>query len=362
MATIAARRRRIRIVVAGAGMIGQAHIRRILDEPEAELAGIVDTDPQVGKQAATLGVEWTTTVDAMLNKIKPDGFVIALPNQFHFQAGKAAIHAGVATLMEKPVCDTVEEAVELAESADKAGVPVLVGHHRRHSPLIQRAKQIIESGRLGKITAVSGMCWWLKPPDYFEGRNSWRREPGGGVVMINLIHMIDDLRNLCGDVVSVRAGVSNAARGLAVEDTAGVILGFRNGALGTLSISDAAAAPWSWELTSGENKAYPQTDQFCYLIAGMQGSLSVPRLEVWHHGKGGDWWSPIHVEKSFVPDRDPATPQSRSDPLTNQMRHFCEVVRGTAKPLLDLLGAAKTLETTLAVRKAAATGEVVYLL
>jgi predicted dehydrogenase len=82
--------------------------------------------------------------------------------------------------------------------------------------------------------------------------------------------------NLCGDIVSVQATESNAARGLAVEDTAAMILRFASGALGTLTISDAAAAPWSWELTSGENKAYPQTDQFCYMVAGTEGSVTVP--------------------------------------------------------------------------------------
>jgi predicted dehydrogenase len=344
----------VRLVVAGAGMIGQAHIQRILHEPEAELVGIVDIDPKVEAQARALGVACRPDIETMLEKIKPDGIVIALPNQLHFAAGMAAVRAGVPMLMEKPLCSTMEEALQLAEAAERAAAPVLVGHHRRHSPLIQRAKQIVESGRLGKITAVNGLCWFLKPPEYFDGKSSWRRLPGGGVVPINLVHMIDDLRNLCGDVVSVQAAESNAARGFPVEDTAGVILRFRNGAIGALSISDAAAAPWSWELTAGENQVYPRTDEFCYLIAGMAGSLSVPRLEIWRHGEGGSWWSPIQAERTRVPDRE-------RDPLTNQMRHFCDVVRGTAKPLLDVRGGVKTLETTLAVKKAAMTGQVVYL-
>ena len=133
----------VRIVVAGAGLIGQAHIQRVLSEPEAELVGIVDTAPPVREQAADLQVEWTPDVQTMLDKVKPEGIVIALPNQLHFAAGMAAIKAGVATLMEKPVCGTVDEALQLAEVAERAGVPVVVGHHRRHSPLIQRAKKLI---------------------------------------------------------------------------------------------------------------------------------------------------------------------------------------------------------------------------
>lgn len=171
------------------------------------------------------------------------------------------------------------------------------------------------------------------------------------MVLINLIHVIDDLRNLCGDIVGVQAAESSAARGFPVEDTAAVILHFANGALGTLAISDATNAPWSWELTAGENKAYPQTDQFCYLVAGTGGSVTVPRLDVWQHS-GDGWWTPIKAERCIVPE---------ADPLTLQMRHFCQVVRGEVKPLLDGRGGTRTLETTLAVKKAAATGGVVQL-
>jgi predicted dehydrogenase len=163
--------------------------------------------------------------------------------------------------------------------------------------------------------------------------------------------VIDDLRNLCGDVVSVQAAESNAARGFAVEDTAAMILRFANGALGTLTISDAAAAPWSWELTSGENKAYPQTDQFCYMVAGTEGSVTVPRLDLWSHS-GDGWWTPIQSERSIVPEQDP---------LTVQMRHFVDVVRGEAEPILNGREGTRTLETTLAVKRAATTGQVVQL-
>ena len=108
-----------RIVVAGAGMIGQAHIDRILREPEALLVGIVDTAPAVASKAAALGVPCSGDLRSMLNDARPDGVVIALPNQAHFAAGMAAVRAGVAILMEKPVCDTLEQAINRAGA--KAG-------------------------------------------------------------------------------------------------------------------------------------------------------------------------------------------------------------------------------------------------
>ena len=151
-------------------------------------------------------------------------------------------------------------------------MPVLVGHHRRHSPLIVAGQG---NHRLGPARPDHRRARLLLVP---QARRLLRRaaapggpRPGGGVVLINLIHVIDDLRNLCGDIAAVQAVASNAARGFAVEDTVGIILTFRNGAIGTLKVSDAAAAPWSWELTSGENKAYPRADEACYFMAGMRG-------------------------------------------------------------------------------------------
>jgi predicted dehydrogenase len=164
---------------------------------------------------------------------------------------------------------------------------------------------------------------------------------------------VDDLHNLCGDVVSVQAAEANTARGFPVEDTVAIVLRFSSGALGTLTISDAAAAPWSWELTSGENKAYPHTDRFCYLVAGTA-TARVPRLDVWRHG-GDGWWTPIESERTVVPEQDP---------LTLQMRHFVQAVR--AARLNRSWAAARArvariLEPTLGVKRAARTRETVRL-
>lgn len=334
----------------GAGLIGQAHIKRILEEPGAVLAGIADPAPQAKALAERLGVPWTADLAALLRTAKPDGVVVAAPNQLHVPAGLDCIAARLPMLMEKPVADTVAGAQALVEAAEKAGVPILVGHHHRHSPLIAGARAAVTQGRLGRLVAVHAMTWFLKPDDYFD--TAWRREKGGGPILINLIHLVDDLRNLCGDIVAVQAMASSAARGFAVEDTAAMILQFRNGALGTVSLSDAAVSPWSWELTSGENKAYPNAGQDCLWLAGTEGSLSVPRLELWRYDGQKSWWAPIEAARIAAPEQDP---------LTLQMKHFCAVVRGEAKPIIDAREGTKTLEATLAVNQAAETGQTVRL-
>ena len=87
----------------------------------------------------------------------------------------------------------------------------------------------------------------------------------------------------------------------------------------------------------------------------------MPRLEFWHHGADLSWWSPIRSERAVVPDQDPFTLELRGDPLNNEMRHFCDVVRGAATPLLDARGGARTLEATLAIHQAAAAGKAILL-
>jgi predicted dehydrogenase len=145
---------------------------------------------------------------------------------------------------------------------------------------------------------------------------------------------------------------SNAVRGFAVEDSAVVIFKFANGALGTATVSDGVAAPWSWEMSSGENPVYPQQQQNCYLFSGSEGSLALPSLDLFSYGDKKGWHAPLLRQRLQV---------ANEDPQVRQMRHFCRVVRGDEKPRVTGADATRTLAATLAVHKAAATGQPVEI-
>jgi predicted dehydrogenase len=339
-----------KIAVLGAGLIGKRHVQHILADPGAELAAVVDPSPIGKRLAEEEGVPWFPSFTALLAVQKPDGVIVATPNQLHLPCGMEAIAAGVPALIEKPITDDVVSGTKLVEAAELAGVPLLVGHYRRHNPIIRRAKEIIESGRLGRIIAVHTSCWLMKPDDYF--RVSWRREEGAGPIFVNVIHDMDLLRHLCGEVSSVQAFVSNAVRGYPVEDTAAILLRFANGALGTVTVSDTIVAPWSWELTTGENPAYHQTDQSCYYIGGTNGSLAIPKLDVWHNKDKRSWWEPIYAERS---------PFEFEDPLRLQVRHFCQVIRKQEQPLVSGREGLKSLKLTAAVKDAARSGKLIEI-
>ena len=98
----------------------------------------------------------------------------------------------------------LESAHDSVTASDQAGVPVLVGHHRRHSTAVRRTKQLLENHAIGALIALSLMWALKKPDDYFDV--DWRsRPPGGGPVLINLIHELDTLRFLCGEIDRVYA-------------------------------------------------------------------------------------------------------------------------------------------------------------
>jgi predicted dehydrogenase len=337
---------RVKLAVAGAGLIGQRHVERVVQEPMAELSAIVDPSPLGRELASRLGTKWFDSLEQLLADDGPDGLIVATPNQLHVANGLLAIAARVPTLMEKPIADDVAAGRRLVEAAEQAGVPLLVGHHRRYNPMIQKAKEIVDSGRLGRIIAVHGHFWLTKPDDYFGV--AWRRQAGGGPVLLNLIHDIDLFRYLLGEVASVQAQESNAVRGNPVEETAVILLRFASGALGSVTVSDCIAAPWSWELTAGENPSFPRQGEACYQIGGTLGSLSVPQLEVWSYPAKRSWLEPLARERvSFTAD----------DPLKAQIRHFCEVIRGRATPIVSGREGLQTLRVIEAIKQAASSGQ-----
>ncbi|MDR6668867.1 Gfo/Idh/MocA family oxidoreductase [Rhizobium sp. 1399] len=344
------RTRPLDIAVMGAGLIGKRHIEGVLAEPRTRLAAIIDPSPAARDEAGANGLPWFASLAEALANTRPDGVIVATPNQLHVANALDVVAAGIPVLIEKPVADDAEAAAGLVRRAEASGVPILVGHHRRHNPIIRQAKRLIESGRLGRIRSVHGSFWVAKPDDYFEV--TWRREPGAGPIFINLIHDVDLFRHLLGEVESVHAMESNAARGHAVEDTAVVLLRFVSGALATLSASDAVPSPWSWERTSGENPGFPQEDQFCYQIGGTKGALTIPDLTLWTNTGRPDW------REKLTEERLPVTP---ADPLTLQLQHFCDVIEGTATPLVSGREGLATLEVIEAIKASASTGRTIFL-
>ena len=215
---------------------------------------------------------------------------------------------------------------------------------------MREAKSILDSGVLGQPVSMTAMCTWYKDDDYFKA--AWRRQSSGGPVLINLIHEIDLMRFIYGDIASLQAMTSNAIRGFEVEDTAVVMMRFVNGALGTVTVSDATVSPWNYDLAARETDRFPQQDINSHFFSGTHGSLTLPKLEVWSYKDQRHWEKPISVTRS-----EPL----RASPYEAQLNNFLAVMAGKEKPVCSALDGLRALEAALAVRESASSGQAVQL-
>jgi len=347
----------VNIAVAGAGLIGREHVRVINADADCRLSAIIDPTPQAQEMAQQHQAAWYPDLDALFSdaaNAKTDAVVLSTPNQFHHAHALQCIKANMPILLEKPIAASVLEAEEIVRLAEQSDSKVLIGHHRAHSPIMLRAQEAIQQGRLGQIVAVQGSALFFKPDHYFED-GPWRKEPGGGPVSLNMIHEVHNLRMLCGEIIAVQAFASHATRNFVVEDTVVINLRFANGALGSFVLSDTAASARSWEQTSQENKSYATfEDEDCYHIAGTQGSLSIPtmRLKRFEEGTDRSWWQPMTGS---------VLPLARQDPLALQIRHFAQIVQGKVQPRVSARDGLQNLRVTEAIVQAAFSSSVVEI-
>jgi predicted dehydrogenase len=332
-------------------LVGKRHAEAIHRLKHVDLVGIVDPSDAGRNYAADWGLPWFASLTEMFAKERPDGVILATPTPLHVEQGLQCVAEGYPTLVEKPVSTSAAEARILVEAAEKAKVPLLVGHHRRHNPLIQKAREVIDAGEIGQIRSVHANCWFYKP-DYYFDEAPWRKRKGAGPISVNLVHDVDLIRYLCGEVVSVQAQAAPSTRGFENEDVAAAVLRFESGAIGTVTVSDSVVSPWSWELTSREYPIFPPTAQSCYLLGGSHGSLSVPDLTLWSNKGTRDWWKPISAT---------TLPREASNPLVSQIAHFAAVIAGKEAPLVSGLEGLKTLQVIDAIQSAAKSGETVFL-
>lgn len=332
----------LRIAVLGAGMIGRRHIETILACPDAaELVGVAD--PVLGPDAFPgVRAPFFRTAEELLERATPEAAVVATPNTLHAPQGIACARRGVHVIVEKPVTDTLAAAADLLRAVRAAGVKTLVGHQRRYLPPLRAAKEMIAAGRLGRLVGASILWATRKPAPYFDV--AWRKAQGGGPVLINVIHDIDNLRYLGGEIAAITGLTSSAVRGFAVEDTSGVIVHFANGAIATILSTDTGYSPWTLEQSTNEIALFPQSGENAYRFVGTEGALELPRLKLWSARTPGEigWDKPLRAATIATADEDP---------YIAQLRHFQRVIRQGEAPVIAAEDGARTLAATLAVHE-----------
>ncbi len=341
---------KIRIALIGAGVIGNRHLAAMADVSDVALVGIADPFPAARAVSDSHGVPLFSDAATLLDETNPDGVIVATPTEHHFQPTMQSLESGAHVLVEKPIMATMEESESVITKSRDTGRHVLVGHHRRYYGLVDQAREIVQSGRIGQLIAVSGQWNMRKHADYYDP--DWRKKWQAGPVLTNLIHEMDLLRYVAGDVVSISAQTSNAVMGFEKEDAAALVIQFRNGALGAFVLSDQSHSPWGWEQATGENAAFPRSAQNAIRFMGTEGSLEFPNLKVWTSRGTSEWRNPLAAQDLSGP---------LEDAFSNQIVHFAKVIRGDEQPRISARDAADTLRATLAVYEAAKSGRRVTL-
>jgi len=346
---------RVRLGLIGLGLIGTPHARTVQRVDECELVAVADVDEKHRETAARLGVTYYQDYQEMIRKETLHGVIIATLNHLHAPMGIGCAQRGLHLLVEKPIAPTLVEADHLVEAATQNKVRILVGHQRRFNPLVEKAREMVRGGDLGKLVGATITWALLKPPQYFEGPFAWRKNKGGGPILINLIHEIDNLRYICGEIHEVFAMASNKVRDFSVEDTAGVSLRFENGAVGSVFVSDCAPSISAYEATTGENPLIPHDFGNCYHFYGTEASLLFPQMKKLFYSDPAKlgWHYPITEQGVKVIQDD--------DPYVKEFRHFAKVIRGEEPSRISGEDARRTLEVTLAIQRSGETGQPVRL-
>jgi predicted dehydrogenase len=337
----------IRIGIVGAGAMGLRHAKLVANSNTAVIAGYADPDPSVTLDPVFEQVKRYEDHLTLIKTETPDGIIIAVPNAHHVPIAIDCLAAGIPVLVEKPVANSVESGRVLVAEQRKSGIAVLVGHHRRFDPAVDAARRLINGGGIGKLLAVQTTWAARKPEDYYQVK--WRTErSSGGFILINLIHDIDMLRYLCGEIISVYADLNSAGRSLAVADTAAVTLRFQNGILGTVTASDACVSAWGWEQATGENPIVPVTGQGAVRFFGTSGSLDFPTLKLWRDAAGGaGTWDRILASQTIKLNRERSA-------LKDQLSHFCALITNDAQePRVTAEDGLATLIATTAIMESA---------
>jgi 1,5-anhydro-D-fructose reductase (1,5-anhydro-D-mannitol-forming) len=199
----------------------------ILAEPQSKLIGIVTRDP---RKAESYGVPAWHTIEDALKKSEADAVYVATPVFLHAPQSILSLRAGRHVLCEKPMAMNYAEACSMEQAARESGRILGVAYYRRMYPKVNRAKDLIEGGAIGRpVFAEATSHDWFDPA---AGHRSWLADPkrsGGGPLYDIASHRIDLMNYLFGAPRRVSGHLSSLVHPLPVEDNASVLIDYENG-------------------------------------------------------------------------------------------------------------------------------------
>ena len=228
--------RPLSIAVIGTGGMGGLHVAGMSAIRDARVTWVVDIALDKAEAlAATTGARPTASMDEALADPEVDAVLIALPTSLHRMATEAAAKAGKHVFCEKPIARTAEDGEAMVAACQAAGVSLMIGHVVRFFPEYQRVKEMLERDELGRIATIRTTR--TNPP--VQERSPWFAdvEKNGGVVLDLMVHDLDNLCWLFGDIERLFAHGLTYTEWQPKRDYAAASLKFRSGAIAHVECS-----------------------------------------------------------------------------------------------------------------------------
>lgn len=255
--------------------IGDITIKRvlpaILSEPRSKLAGLVTRDPA---KAKPYGVPAWTDLTAALAESGCDAVYVGTPVVLHAAQTIASLRAGKDVLCEKPTAMNYAEACAMQQVSVETGRLLGVAYYRRMYPKINRAKELIDQGAIGRVVFAEATAHSWFPEE--DARSAWRADPamaGGGPFYDIASHRIDLMNYLFGRPYRVAGQLSNAVFQYGVEDNGTVMIEYGGGARGLVDArwhSRIARDEFRIRGTEGELDLSPLNDPPLVSPAGVE--------------------------------------------------------------------------------------------
>lgn len=228
----------IKVALIGAGKMGISHLSILGAHPNVEVVGVCDTSKMVNDFLTRYGkFNCFTDYQKMIDEVKPEAVVVAVPTKFHYSIIKYLLEKGISVFAEKPFCLRSSEGEELVALAAKQQVKNQVGYHNKFIGTFGEVKKIINSGALGEIVHFVGESYG--PVVIKAKQDTWRSDPseGGGCLLDYASHVIDLINDLLAPVNAVKGSILKSIYSTNVEDAVYSLLQLSNNISGVLSVN-----------------------------------------------------------------------------------------------------------------------------
>ncbi len=227
----------------GCGMIAETHARSIGQLAEAELVAVYDyAKEKAVRFAEAYPADVCDSMEELLVRGDIDAVCICTPSGLHAEQTVMAANKGKHVLVEKPAAIRLADLDRMIRACEENGVWLATVFPRRMGPQARYARQLIQEGKLGRLSLCSAYVKIYRDAQYYQSagwRATWDLD-GGGAMMNQGIHSVDMLQWLAGPVRSLYGSARAVLRDIAVEDTAVALLQFQSGAMGTFEITATA--------------------------------------------------------------------------------------------------------------------------